>query len=143
MLCRWEVFEDGPITAPEDRLHASLSARNDLLLNGNILERLGNPEAVLLMFDRLNEIIGINPAPPTLPNAFPLKTRKTGRHRIIHATPFCKRFGIRVDATTTFLTPGSTKTASSASTCARSPPYPIGLDARSGASLLLTLCAFH
>jgi len=105
MLCRWEVFEDGPITAPEDRLHASLSARNDLLLNGNILERLGNPEAVLLMFDRLNEIIGVNPAPPTLPNAFPLKTRKTGRHRIIHATPFCKRFGIRVDATTTFLTP--------------------------------------
>ena len=105
MLCRWEVFEDGPITAPEDRLHASLSARNDLLLNGNILERLGNPEAVLLMFDRLNEIIGVNPCPPTLPNAFPLKTRKTGRHRIIHATPFCKRFGIRVDATTTFLTP--------------------------------------
>ena len=105
MLCRWEVFEDGPITAPEDRLHASLSARNDLLLNGNILERLGNPEAVLLMFDRLNEIIGVNPAPPTLPNAFPLKTRKTGRHRIIHATPFCKRFGIRVDATTSFLTP--------------------------------------
>lgn len=105
MLCRWEVFEDGPITPPEERLHASLNRRNDLLLNRNILERLGSPEAVLLMFDRLNEIIGVNPAPPTLPNAFPLKSVTRGRHRIIHATPFCKRFGIRVDATTTFLTP--------------------------------------
>lgn len=66
---------------------------------------MGSPEAVVLLFDKVNSVIGVNPAPASLPNAFRIKQKGRGRHRIIHASPFCRHYGIKVDKTTAFLNP--------------------------------------
>lgn len=63
MISHWEEFQAGPTQPMSERMHATLSPRNVILLNGNIHERLGSPESVVLLFDKVNSIIGINPAP--------------------------------------------------------------------------------
>ena len=65
---------------------------------------MGQPTAVALLFDKVNRVIGVNPASPSMPNAFPVKTKTNGRDCLIRATPFCKHYGITVD-TTAFLNP--------------------------------------
>jgi hypothetical protein len=105
MISHWEEFGAGPTPPPSERMHVTLNPRNVILLNGNIHEKLGYPEAVILLFDKVNSIIGLNPAPPSLSNAFPLKQKGRGRHRLVRATPFCKCHKIMVDGTTAFLNP--------------------------------------
>ena len=105
MIIHWEEFNAGPTPPPNERLHVTLNRRNTILLNGNIYEKLGSPEAVIFLFDKVNSIIGINPASPHMQNAFPVKERGEGRNRVIRATPFCKCHGIIVDVTRAFLNP--------------------------------------
>ena len=105
MITHWEEFKLGPTVPADERLHVTLDRKGMILLNGNIHDRLGNPEAVVLLFDKVNSIIGINPASPNVPNAFKLKFRSRGRHRMIFAIPFCRHYGISVDHTTVFVDP--------------------------------------
>jgi hypothetical protein len=94
MLGCWEEFEDGPTEPRENRLHVTLSPRCVIHLNGNVFEKLGKPAFVRLLFDRLNSRIGILPATALHENAFPVKVKGKGRHRIIWALPFCRYYGI-------------------------------------------------
>ena len=105
MLGCWEEFEDGPTEPRETRMHVTLSPRNVIHLNGNVMDRLGKPEFVRLLFDRLNSRIGIMPAHGTAPNAFPLKVKGRGRHRIVWAAPFCRYYGIHFDRIRAFAEP--------------------------------------
>lgn len=105
MISHWEVFDDGPTLPFEERVHVTLNYKNVIHLNATVFERLGKPEAAVLMFDKVNSVIGINPAPATLPNAFRLKEKKNGRHRLIHASPFCRKYGIKIDNTSLFTNP--------------------------------------
>lgn len=105
MISHWEIFDAGQTVPSDERMHVTLNYKNVIFLNANMHERLGHPEAVVLMFDKVNSVIGINPAPATLPNAFRVKPQTRGRHRIIHASPFCRHYGIKVDNTMAFLKP--------------------------------------
>ncbi len=105
MLGCWEEFEDGPTIPRETRMYVTLSSRSVIHLNGNVYERLGKPKFVRLLFDRLNSRIGILPSGTPMPNAFPVKQKGTGRHRIIWASPFCKFYGIHFDRIRSFVDP--------------------------------------
>ena len=105
MISHWEEFDAGPTQPRSERIHVTLNQKNLILLNGNIHEKLGSPDAVILLFDKVNSIIGLNPASPNMSNAFPVKQKDSGRHRLIRVTPFCKRHGIMVDSTTAFVNP--------------------------------------
>jgi hypothetical protein len=105
MLGCWEEFEDGPTIPRESRMHVTLSPRSVIHLNGNVYERLGKPKFVRLLFDRLNSRIGVLPSRVATPNAFPVKQKGTGRHRIIWAAPFCRFYGIHFDSVRAFVDP--------------------------------------
>lgn len=105
MINQWEDFEAGPTQPVTERIHVTLSPRNVILLNGNIYDRMGKPEAVVLMFDKLHSMIGLRPTHADRPGAFPVKQKGRGRHRLIRATPFCKHYGIKVDRHTAFIEP--------------------------------------
>ncbi len=104
MINHWEEYQAGPTQPLDHRIHVTLNPRNVILLNGNLHAQLGSPEAVVLLFDKLNSIIGIRPDMAARSNAFPVKQKGRGRHRLIRATPFCQHYGIKVDRTTAFPT---------------------------------------
>ncbi len=105
MIGHWEDFDAGPTQSLNERIHVTLCPRNVILLNGNIYEQMGKPEAVVLMFDKLNSMIGLRPTRLDRPGAFPVKQKGRGRHRLIRATPFCKHYGIKVDRINAFVEP--------------------------------------
>lgn len=102
MLGRWEEFEEGPTVPREKRMHVTLSPRSVIHLSGNVFEKLGKPKFVRLLFDRLNSTIGVLPTDHQTTNAFPVKTKGSGRNRIIWASPFCRYWGIHFDTIRAF-----------------------------------------
>ncbi len=102
MIDQWEEFTGGPAQPAEKRLHVSLNAKGQFLLNKNVLDALGNPEAVRLFFSERTNRIGIRAAEAFTPHAFPVRPRALAHSRLIHASPFCRNHGLKVKCTVAF-----------------------------------------
>ncbi len=105
MISHWEEFSLGPTPPKDTVLHVTLDRKGIIMMNGNIVEKLGSPDAVVLLFDKVNSMIGLNASSPNVPNAFRLKPKSSGRGRMVHASRFCRHYGISVDNTTAFIDP--------------------------------------
>jgi hypothetical protein len=99
----YERFRGGPNEAASKRVHITISPANLILLNRNIYERIGKPEAVYLYFSRERDSIGIEPTSPRFNEAFPVMPN--GRGWRINAAPFCRHFNIRINQTLKFIAP--------------------------------------
>lgn len=101
---KWEIFEDGPANPEGERIHVTLSARRNFYLNGKALEALGDPDAVLLMYDRRYQTIGVSRTSIDKRGAYRLKPKERGRSggRMLYAANFCRAFGVRPDETLSF-----------------------------------------
>lgn len=102
MIKHWTKFEGRPYGAARDEARVTLGPKKVIMLNRIAYEALGTPQAVELMFDETQKIIGLKPAELRRANAFPLKVKKGSQHRLIFAGAFCTHFGIRVDRTVLF-----------------------------------------
>jgi len=106
-----EIFEAGPVVKDTERVHVTINKRGHIFLNRRVLEALGEPDAVTLMYDRRRSIIGVMPSPLHRSHAYPLrrKDRQTSRGRMVHANNFCKHYSIRPAETLVFLSPEVSK----------------------------------
>lgn len=100
----WEKFHGGPSVPSSDRLHVTINRGGKILLNDRTFRELGKPEAVHLFFNRERDQIALQPTSARLESAFPVRKRvRRGYH--IYASPFCRHFGIKIDATHSFTQP--------------------------------------
>ncbi len=99
----FERFRGGPNEALSKRLHVTISPAHLILLNRNLYDQLGRPEAVHLGYSRERDIIAIEPASPRLSDSFPVLVNGAGWR--INAAPFCRHFGIRIDTQLKFVRP--------------------------------------
>jgi hypothetical protein len=102
VINHFEEFTAGPNRRSGERMYITLNDRNVILLNYAAFAEIGQPEAVVLLFDKANSINGIRPSHPKIEHAFPLKAKPGSRHRLIAASPFCRHHGIRVEGTVAF-----------------------------------------
>jgi len=105
MINQWEEFKAGPTQPLDQRMHVTLNSRSVILLSGNVHERMGKPDAVIMYFDKVNSIIGMRPDTTGQDNAFPVREKGIGRQRVVRVAPFCHNHNIRVERTTTFIDP--------------------------------------
>ena len=96
-------FLAGPTQPSQKRLHVSINHKGIIYLNNNIFRELGRPPAVELRFDPQHERIAVMPCNPRLNQAFPVKNFAS--QHLIHASPFCRHFGIKLDSTEKFIDP--------------------------------------
>ena len=77
-------------------LYITLNPSGKLCFNRYTFERLGEPEAALLLYDRATQTIGVQPAQLTDDDAFPIcrVTKKPGR--VIHAARLIKEWNIEL-----------------------------------------------
>ena len=99
----WEKFRGGPTPFFRDRLHVTLAERGVIFINKNLYRLWGKPPAVYLYFNRPKDQIALEPTSPRLPEAFGVTEKCNGY--MIHASPFCRHFGIRLEATHKFVRP--------------------------------------
>jgi len=90
---------------PNGNLHVTLSSKGELLLGARVYEKLGKPTSAVLLYDKLNSVIGIRPSHERAVNAYPFKSKPTVTYKVLRAYKFCRHFGIRVDRTIAFNMP--------------------------------------
>ena len=101
MVRQWEEFLIGP-RDPATDLHVTLNRKGEFLIGARTFERLGKPDAAVLLFDKMNDTIGIMPAHSRVANAYPLKRRSQNGHRLLSAYRFCRHHGISVSRRVVF-----------------------------------------
>ena len=102
MLEDWEEFSGGPLSLIADRIYVSVNYKGQFLLSKGAVGALGSPDAVVLLFNRWMFKIGIRACSPYATNAFPLKPRPLAHSRMIHASTFCRNYGIKPPGTIAF-----------------------------------------
>lgn len=100
-----EKFMGGPTEAFAERVHVTLSSDGRVFLNQKAHRMMGRPQAVFLYFNRVKDLMILEPA--QVGGASAAFTLKDGGHgsRMIYAKPFCKHFNIRVEGTQRFIEP--------------------------------------
>ena len=109
MAIQWDIFRGGQTVPSNERLSVSINAKNVLTLNKYTREMLGRPEAVLVMFNKRDSVIGLSPTHAGDPDGFEVKPKNGGQNYIVHITPFCRHHNILIEATERFATPGLTR----------------------------------
>jgi hypothetical protein len=99
----WEKYRGGPTPSSRDVMHVTLNRKGLIYLNANAYRLLGRPTGVYLYYNRNKDQIALEPASPRLPETFPVKELNKGF--LIHASPFCRHFGVRLDTTEKFIRP--------------------------------------
>jgi len=102
MYRRWNEFQGAPNKYRKDPPHVTLNEKGVILLNKIAFESFGSPNAVTLLYDRTNGVIGLKPAEPDAPNAFPVKGKQDFQNLVIHGKPFFRHHEIETDRTITF-----------------------------------------
>lgn len=99
----WEKFNGGQNLPKQDHIHITMNKGGIIYINGNAYRMMGRPEAVHFFFNRKNNKIALRPAHARLKDVFQVKEKNHGY--LIHASPFCINFGIRLDSTEKFVNP--------------------------------------
>lgn len=75
---------------------------------------MGEPDAVILFYDRRMQTIGIKRATLSKQNAYRLKLKEAEKTsgRMLYAGNFCRHYNIRPDTTLAFINPRSMAMAS-------------------------------
>lgn len=101
MALHWETFKGGP-TKPENQdFSITINKRHELTFNRYAVKMLGDPDAVKLMFEKSESLIGVVASNLKDKDAFPLKA-KNGYNWIVHLAPFCRHHKILIDKTEKF-----------------------------------------
>lgn len=108
MAIQWEVFRGGQTKPSSERLTVSINRKGNLTLSKYACSLLGNPEKVLVMFNKRDTMIGLSPTHAGDDDGFDVKPG-SGRHNyLIHLAPFCRHHKINVEVTERFAKPGLT-----------------------------------
>lgn len=103
MVRQWEECPFGP--GRSDELRVTLSRKGEIMVGAKAFEQLGKPEVALLLFDKVNSVIGVCPTNRHAKNGYPLIAKKGARHRVVRANRFCRHYGIKVERTVAFEKP--------------------------------------
>ena len=105
MDIEWTILPRGDVAPHWSGLYVTMNRLGSIVISRVTHERLGSPEAFLIMWDRFNQRLGLKPAEAGTRNAYPV--RKYGRRgsRIVRAFRIVTEFGIRPPDTIEFHEP--------------------------------------
>ena len=101
----WEQFRIGPVDGPRG-LHVTLNRKGQFMIGAAAFAQMRRPERVILLYDRVERLIGIQPSNNRLAtNSWPLVAQMKGAPRVLRAKLFCRHYDIRVERTAAFNNP--------------------------------------
>jgi hypothetical protein len=102
----FEEFGQGPTELPGKRVGVSINPRGHFHVNRKAIIAMGEPDAVVLYFDRERKAIGMRRSPIDHRSAFRLVRKASNESgRMIFATNFCRHHNITPTATIRFAAP--------------------------------------
>ena len=104
MNASWAVLPRGD-SARWSGMYVTLNRVGKLALSRTTHERFGSPDAVLILYDPLNQRLALRPVSPETPNAYPIRKYQNNGGRIIRAYRLLTEFGIQPQETIQFEEP--------------------------------------
>ena len=106
MEYEFSEFEEGPLEAAGSSVNVTMNKRGNFFLNGKALIAMGEPDAVVLMYDAKKRVIGMQRAPIVRKSSYLLKLKaKNTAGRIVYTANFCRHHGITPNCTLRFTAP--------------------------------------
>lgn len=86
-------------------LYVTMNARGAIAMSRVTHERIGAPEAVIIMYDAMHSLLALQPAKPGAANAYPVRNYGRRGARIVRAYRLLTEFGIQPADTIEFMKP--------------------------------------
>jgi hypothetical protein len=104
MQFNWEDFDNWQAAKDNEGIHVTVNKRGHFYFNGRAIKALGDPDTVMLMYDRQLKVIGIKAALSDHKRGFRVFAKQGDKlkGRCVYATRFCLHFSIRPDRTYAF-----------------------------------------
>ena len=102
MKADWRECPRGDVLGQWSALYVTMNRKGEIALSRITYEKLGEPAAFNLLFDMVNNRIGLKPTALAARNAYPVA--KQGRHggRVVRAYRMTQEFGIDLPETIRF-----------------------------------------
>jgi hypothetical protein len=102
MKADWRECPRGDVTGQWSAMYITMNPKGFIAMSRITYERIGEPQAFLLLFDTVNNRIGLKPSSPQIRNAYPVGPY--GRHggRVIRAYRLMQEFGLVLPETIRF-----------------------------------------
>src|SRR6059058_3145323 len=97
MKRQWEKCPRDETPARWAAPYVTMNRLGEIVLTRITYEIMGEPESFTLLFDRISNTIGLDPASSKTPDAFPAGPRGSYGGRVVRAYRLCQKFGIRLD----------------------------------------------
>ena len=105
MNIEWTILPRGDVAPHWSGLYVTMNRIGSIVMSRVTHERLGEPAAVFIMFDRFNSRLGLKPAKVGERNAYPVRNYGRRGAQIVRAFRIVTEFGIRPPDTIEFQKP--------------------------------------
>ena len=105
MEVEWKVLPRGDVAPHWSGLYVTMNSRGAIAMSRVTHERIGAPEAVLILYDAMHSLLALQPAKPGERNAYPVRNYGRRGAKIVRAYRLLTEFGIQPTDTIEFMKP--------------------------------------
>lgn len=98
----WKIYKGVAARRIPETVRSSINPNGEITFDLDTYRKMGEPEAMCLMYDESRRIIGIKPANPDEPHAVLVRVRHERSNRVVRSQPFMRENGIELDRTLRF-----------------------------------------
>ena len=100
----WTEFK-GVAKRREDSIRAAINPIGEFIFDLAAFQKMGEPQAIKLLYERSTRTVGLSPVHPDEPNAILVRHRYGRSQRVVRSVPFLRANGIEVPMTLRFMYP--------------------------------------
>ena len=98
----WKEFKGVAARRIPESIRASINETGEITFDLGTFRKMGEPEAMLLLYEPSSRTIGLRPAHPDTSNAVLVRARHARSNRVVRSMPFLRENGIELERTLRF-----------------------------------------
>lgn len=98
----WKEFGGVAARRIPDAIRCSINAEGEITFDIDTFRKMGEPEAMFLLYEPSSRTIGLRPAHPDTANAVLVRARHARSNRVVRSMPFLRENGIEIERTLRF-----------------------------------------
>ena len=98
----WKEFNGVAARRIPDSIRCSINPEGEITFDVDTYRKMGEPEAMFLLYEPSSRTIGLRPAHPDTSNAVLVRARHARSNRVVRSMPFLRENGIELERTLRF-----------------------------------------
>ncbi len=98
----WKIYKGVAARRVPDTVRSSINPEGEITFDLETFRKMGEPEAVCLMYEESKRTIGVKAAHADEPHAVLVRIRQAKSNRVVRSRPFLRTYGIELDRTIRF-----------------------------------------